>query len=119
MTDAEHDFPESWSASVRATYAEITDEYPNLDSASLAGLYEACQLLALAEEYADRVALDGPVAKGSQGQPVAHPLVAEVRAHRTAALSALRALGLGGRRASAQSASGAGASLAAARWGRR
>lgn len=119
MNDLKSDLPESWSASVRATYTEITDEHPNLDPASLTGLYEACALLALAESYSDRVSADGPVVKGSQGQPVAHPLVAEVRAHRTAALSALRALGLGARRGSVQSASGAGSSLASARWGRR
>ena len=111
--------PASWSSSAREVYLQITEEHPDLDVTTLASLYEACSMLATADSLSGQVEADGLMVPGSKGQPVAHPLVAEARMHRTAGLAALRALGLARRSGPAQSASAAGAALVGARWGRR
>lgn len=98
--------PTAWSESVRSTYTEIEREHPNLDAASLATLYECCSLLATADAMQSRVDVDGLVVSGSADQPVAHPLISEVRQARVQALAALRAIGIG-REQSAASAAGA------------
>lgn len=105
--------PPSWSESVQSTYVEIEAENPDMDAASLAALYEACELFAVADQMQKQVDTDGLLVRGSQGQSVAHPLIAEVRQSRVQGLAALRALGL----AKGQSgASRAGAALAGKRW---
>jgi hypothetical protein len=112
-TDPYEGLPEAWSASAKETYVQIEREHPDLDSSSLATLYEACGLFALADALQARVDEDGYVVKGSQGQPTAHPLLSEVRLNRVQAMSSLRALGI----ARLQSAaSAAGAALVAKRW---
>jgi hypothetical protein len=75
-------------------------------------LYEACELISHADKMQMVVDADGLVVEGSQGQPVAHPLVAEVRLYRRAALGAIRSLSAVGR----SSASAAASALANKRW---
>jgi hypothetical protein len=104
--------PESWSDSVKATYTEIESGNPELDAASLAALYEACELFAVADTMQRRVDDDGLLVPGSQGQLVAHPLIAEVRQSRSKGLDALTRLGLGRNQSNA---SRAGAALASKR----
>lgn len=105
--------PDDWSASAKETYAQIEEEHPGLDAASLASLYEAVALFALADKLAAQVEDDGFTVAGSQGQKVAHPLLSEVRLNRVQALAALRALGLAKNQSGA---SAAAASLASKRW---
>jgi hypothetical protein len=113
-TDDRYDgLPPVWSESAKETYVQIAEEHPNLDAASLSALFEACALFALADALAERVAADGYMVAGSQGQSVAHPLLSEIRLNRVQAMAALRALGL----ARGQSAaSAAGAALVSKRW---
>jgi hypothetical protein len=104
--------PDSWSESVKATYSEIESDNPGLDAASLAALYEACELFAVADTMQRRVDTDGLLVTGSQGQLVAHPLIAEVRQSRSKGLDALTRLGLARNQSNA---SRAGAALASKR----
>ncbi|MDI9890567.1 P27 family phage terminase small subunit [Microbacterium sp. IEGM 1404] len=113
MTDATAPKPRSsWRTSAKRTFTETVEAQPTLNSATLAGLYAACDLIDAADTMQRTVDAEGVIATGSQGQPVAHPLIAEVRHYRREAVALLRALGL-----TAQSASQAAASaLANKRW---
>ncbi len=70
----------------------------------------AAALLDEIEAMEAKIAEDGLVVDGSQGQPVAHPLVAQVRLHRKSLTDLLRTLTPDG------SASNAGRSLAQKKW---
>lgn len=104
-----------WSASAKRTFRDVIAAHSDLDSAKLTGLYGACDLLSEADKMQLVVDDEGRVVAGSQGQPVAHPLIAEVRQYRRTALDTLRALGLDGRSATSSAAS----ALANKRWGGR
>jgi len=112
---APHQARASWLAATKRAFEEVLEAHPGLDSAKLQGLYGACDLLDQADRMQRTVKDDGYVVSGSQGQPVAHPLVAEVRQYRRAALDTLRALGLDGRSAASTAAS----ALAQKRWSNR
>jgi hypothetical protein len=77
------------------------------------------ELERMESELADAPSL---VVKGSRDQPVAHPLLEEVRRHRAAVLQHLRALGLSeadaAQVAAAGASSGSARALALARWRR-
>jgi hypothetical protein len=105
----------TWSAAAKRTFREVSAAHPTLEKSKLSILYAACDLLSEADSMQRRIDDDGLMATGSQGQPVANPLIAEVRQYRRAALDALRALGLEGKGA----ASAAGAALAGKRWASR
>ena len=105
----------SWTASAKRTFREVTEAHPDLDKSTLSTLYGACDLMSEADEMQKRVDTDGLMVTGSQGQPVAHPLIAEVRQYRRAALDTIRQLGLAGR----SSASSAASALANKRWSSR
>lgn len=108
--DARYDgLPATWSDSAKETFAQVEEENPNLDAASLSTLYEACGLFALADALAEQVAKDGYMVPGSQGQPTAHPLLGEIRLCRVQAMAALKALGIAQNQSAA---SKAGAALA-------
>jgi hypothetical protein len=110
-SDRYEGLPADWSESVAETYVQIEDER-DLDAASTAALFEACALLALADQMQAQVAADGLMVAGSAGQPVPNGLLTEIRLARSAAIGTLRALGV----APAQNAaSAAGAALAAKR----
>ena len=104
-----------WSAASRRAFREVLEASPGLEKAKLTGLYGACDLLSQADAMQVVIDAEGYVVAGSQGQPVAHPLVAEVRQYRKQALDVIRSLELTGRSA----ASSAGAALAGKRWSSR
>ncbi|WP_396668130.1 hypothetical protein [Microbacterium sp. R86528] len=106
-----------WSDSTKETYCQIEDDNPRLTAAQRAALFEACSLLALADDLAATIPDVGLMTTGSQGQHIVNPAVAEIRALRRDAMAALRALDLSGVR-DATAASKAGASLVGARWNR-
>ncbi|GEB46927.1 hypothetical protein MTE01_28720 [Microbacterium testaceum] len=105
----------TWSAPAKRTFRDIVDAHPSLEKAKLSALYGACDLLSDADKMQARIDADGLMVAGSMGQQVAHPLIAEVRQYRRAALDAIKALGLDGR----SGASAAGAALVAKRWASR
>lgn len=105
----------AWSAAAKRTFRDIVDAHPTLEKAKLSALYGACDLLSEADAMQARIANDGLMVAGSMGQQVAHPLIAEVRQYRRAALDAIKALGLDGR----SGASAAGAALVSKRWSSR
>jgi hypothetical protein len=112
-SDRYEGLPETWSQTARETYVQVAEAHPGLGPHALATLYNACALEALADCCDAQVLADGPMVTGSRGQMVAHPLLAESRQARAAAVAALRALGLA---AGQGRASAAGAALAGKRW---
>jgi hypothetical protein len=111
--DPYHDLPDSWSPSVRETYVRVESEHPEMSARTLASLWEACNLLALADAMEVRVAADGLMIAGSSGQFVPHGLLAEIRQCRVQAMAALRSLGVAPNQTAA---SRAGAALASKRY---
>jgi hypothetical protein len=93
MTDTPEDgLPATWTSGARDTFAAVTAERNDLSAAELSALYHACALESAAERH-DEVALaDGMVARGSTGQPIAHPSAVEARLARTAAAAILSRL---------------------------
>jgi P27 family predicted phage terminase small subunit len=57
-------------------------------------LDRACALLDAIESMEQQVAQDGLIATGASGQPVAHPLLAVIRAHSAEVAELVRALGM-------------------------
>ncbi len=106
---------DAWGDAATEAFQAIIDAAPTLGGADLTALYYAVDLLDAADTMAAQADTEGLVVQGSQGQPVAHPLLSEVRLSRAAALSAIRALGLSERSA----ASAAGAALVGKRWANR
>jgi len=101
--------PINWSDSAKETYIQVEREHPGMDAASAAALYEACNLLALADHMEERVNADGLMIPGSSGQIVPNGLLSEIRLARVQAITALKSFGV----APGQSgASRAGAALA-------
>lgn len=105
----------AWGEAAAEAFQAIIDAAPTLAGSDLTALYYAVDLLDAADVMAAQADTEGLVVQGSQGQPVAHPLLSEVRLSRAAALSAIRALGLSERSA----ASAAGAALVGKRWANR
>ena len=71
---------------LHATYTFRVDER--------AILFDACHNIDLIDRLAARVEADDLIARGSQGQPVIHPLVPELRQLRSSVASALKMLKL-------------------------
>lgn len=111
--------PGDWSDSARTTYIEVAEENPTASAAQLAALFEACAMIALADDLAATIPEHGLMTTGSTGQLVVNPAVAEVRALRRDAVTTLRTAGLTVPPKAATSASTAGAQLAGSRWHRR
>lgn len=105
----------TWTANAEQTFREFSEADHDLGPLTFNALYEACELISHADKMQMVVDADGLVVEGSQGQPVAHPLVAEVRQYRRAALDAIRSLGSVRR----SSASAAASALANKRWSNR
>lgn len=57
-------------------------------------LEEGCRLLDELAVMSARIVEDGPVTEGSRKQPRAHPLLSEVRAHRSTVARIFRQLGI-------------------------
>lgn len=106
---------DAWGESATEAFQAIIDAAPTLAGSDLTALYYAVDLLDAADTMQAQADEEGLVVQGSQGQPVAHPLLSEVRLSRASALSAIRALGLSERSA----ASAAGAALVGKRWDKR
>lgn len=111
--------PEKLGAKARALWADVTGKY-DLRSDELRVLEDACREIDLVERIESELRDGDLVVRGSQGQPVASPLVQEVRQHRAVLARLLGSLKLpddeGGAGEGSQSA--AARSAAAARWGR-
>jgi hypothetical protein len=104
--------PQSWSESARETYVQVEESHPDADPATLAVLFEACALIARADDLDALVETDGMMIDGYRSK-VLHPAIPEARLARQSAMTHLRALGV----APGQSpASSAGAALASKRW---
>lgn len=110
------DLPASWSESARALYANVDREHPGMSSAAEGALWEACTLISAADVMTEQVERDGLMSTGYKGQPVAHPLIAEARQSRAAAIAALKSFGIG---LNQSGASRAASALASKRWSRR
>lgn len=104
--------PARWSHSAKEVFLQVEQANPNLLPHAAATLWECAALIARADACADRVEEDGPMIRGSRSV-VAHPLIAEERHARAAAIAGLRALGLA---PGQSSASAAGAALVSKRW---
>lgn len=107
------DVPDGLSPDAVDLIADVV-ESRELDAVEFQSLLQAARLVSLADRCEAEVT--DVVSVGSQGQPVAHPLIGEARSCRVAALAALRALGLA---PGQSSASAAGAALVAQRWSGR
>lgn len=89
MTDAtDNDLPAHWPESVRDVFEDVEGELAD-SGAAHASLVEACELLARAYVLDGVASKAGYVTKGSMGQEVLHPSVAEARLARTAATGIL------------------------------
>jgi len=85
---------------------------PDADPATLAVLFEACALIARADDLDALVDADGMMIDGYRSK-VLHPAISEARLARQAAMTHLRALGVAPGQSSSSSA---GAALASKRW---
>jgi hypothetical protein len=115
---AKHPAPAKLGAKARRIWRSITDTY-ELRADELRVLEDACREVDLIERLEE--ALDGAdlIVHGSQGQPVANPLVQELRQHRgtlKALLGSLKLPDEDGRQAESRSSSARAA--AQARWRR-
>ncbi|KWT62849.1 hypothetical protein ADL21_06290 [Streptomyces albus subsp. albus] len=63
-----------------------------LEAGELVLLHEACRLVDDIDAMQAALAEQGPVVKGSRGQPAASPLIRELRAHKLAVTRILRTL---------------------------
>lgn len=83
MSDSPH--PAHWPEPVVDTFDDAVAELPNLSGPAFSSLVEGCELLARAyklDEVAERAEY---VTRGSMGQEVLHPAVAEARLSRVEA----------------------------------
>lgn len=104
--------PETWSQSARDTYVQVEDDLDEPDAGTLAVLFEACALIARADELDALVAVDGMMIDGYRSR-VLHPAISEARLARQSAMTHLRAVGVAPGQTTASSA---GSALAAKRW---
>lgn len=85
MTDnTDEDLPAHWPGPVRDVFEDVEAELTD-SGAAHASLVEACELLARAYALDAVAARADYVTRGSMGQEVLHPSVAEARLARTAA----------------------------------
>lgn len=115
MSDSPTDvaeFPDEWTSSAREVWRAVLTDYPDLKAAAHAALWEACNLIALADRLEETIEEHGLMTTGSAGQLVVNPAVTECRQLRTAAVLALGKLGI----ATADASSNMGRALARHRW---
>jgi hypothetical protein len=99
-------------------WSGVTDTY-ELRADELRVLEDACREIDLVERLEEELASASLVVKGSQGQPVANPLVQEIRQHRQVVKSLLGSLRLPDEDGRAQASRSSSARDAAnARWRR-
>ncbi|WP_309102501.1 hypothetical protein [Microbacterium sp.] len=90
MTDTH--YPDHWPTATIDTYDSVMAESPELSGAAYQSLVEACELLAVAYSLDAVAKAANYVSKGSMGQDVLHPAVAEARLSRTEAARILARL---------------------------
>lgn len=77
----------------QAFWRSVTADF-EADDGETALLIEACRTLDVLDQLAAAVERDGLIVKGSTGQPVTHPAVAEARQQRVVLARLLKALRL-------------------------
>ena len=110
--------PAKLSAKARRLWSSVTEKY-DLRADELRVLEDACREVDLVERLEKALADGDLIVRGSQGQPVANPLVTEIRQHRGQLQRLLGSLKLpdeDGRAAESRSSSARAA--ANARWRR-
>ena len=85
--------PAKLGAKARKVWTETTKGF-TLRQDELTVLEDACREIDLIDRMEAEVASSGLIVKGSQGQPVANPLVTEIRQHRMVAQRLLASLKL-------------------------
>ena len=109
--------PTGLGTKAKKLWADLTGVY-EFRADELRTLEDCCREVDLIERLEKELKEAALVVRGSQGQPVSHPHVTEIRQHRATLNRLLGSLKLpdeGG----ADSGSDAGRALAAARWGQR
>ena len=110
--------PARLGAKAKALWSNVTGTY-ELRADELRVLEDACREVDLVELLEKELAGASLVVKGSQGQPVANPLVQEIRQHRQVVKSLLGSLKLPDEDGRAQASRSSQARAAAqARWRR-
>lgn len=84
MTSTEQ-HPAHWQPPVVDTFEDALAELPDLSGPAFSSLVEACELLSRAYALDEVAARANYVTRGSMGQEVLHPAVAEARLTRTEA----------------------------------
>ena len=79
------DLPDEWTEGAKETFLGIMEERPELSSAEVSQLWQACALESAADALDTVARAAGMTAKGSTGQVVAHPAAVEARHCRTSA----------------------------------
>jgi len=85
--------PSKLSGKARKLWTETTTAF-NLREDELRVLEDACREGDLVDRLEAEVAKSGLMVEGSQGQPVASPLITEIRQHRTVVARLLQSLKL-------------------------
>jgi hypothetical protein len=115
MSEPDWEPRDSWGEDACDTFTEIATD-TELDASHAAQLYQACDLIDLADKHTEIAQAAGWVAVGSQGQLVEHPLSASARSARANAARIIGTLaGNAGRGSRTTSTSARAASRA--RWG--
>jgi hypothetical protein len=104
--------PTGWSENACETYCQIEESMKDPEAATLSVLFEACALIARADDLDALVADEGMMIDGYRSR-VLHPAISEARLARQSAMTHLRALGVAPGQSSSSSA---GAALASKRW---
>ncbi|MCK9496749.1 MAG: hypothetical protein M0R75_14825 [Dehalococcoidia bacterium] len=112
--------PTGLKAKGRRFWQEVTGKY-DLRIDELRILEDACREVDLIDRIEKALNARGAqlTVRGSQGQPVANPLIAEVRQHRTVLKSLLSSLKLPDEAADQEKRSTSAREAAMARWSRR
>lgn len=110
------EIPDDLSPDAADFLADVLGAHDDLPAAAFQSVVQIARMISRADDLDALVAEQGLMVRGSQGQDVLHPAVAEARQARTHALAALRALGLA---ASFSKPSAAGSALASKRWQNR
>lgn len=108
--------PAHLGGKARKLWRDISGEY-ELRADELRVLEDACREVDLVERLEESLRSEPLVVEGSQGQPVASPLVQELRQHRVVLARLLAQLKLPDE-SGARDTSSAARTAAAARWGR-
>ena len=85
--------PKNLGVRASAFWRRVVDKY-ELRADELRVLEDACREMRLIDEMEEALRESSLMIQGSMGQPVMHPLVAEIRQHRNVLASLLRSLKL-------------------------